>query len=357
LALIREIVRRGVVPGKYPNATQFVADFLVVTRKEAGRLVRLATLDLVVAKSAMGEGALSLGQLGAIADVLDDIAAVSDDAEDVEEAERILAQVGATNDANALKGLGKRIMGELDPDGKRPKDDDPVERTGNSLRTGYLKNGLLKIIGQLSAEAGAQLMGLLGPLAAPRTDPDGRDPRDADERDGDALAEVIGLAAKCNEHTQGGDDVAVSVTVPLERLENVDGGRTLLPGIGKFSPEALRRMACDARVIPVVLGSKGEVLDVGRSSRLATTAQRRALEVRDKGCVFPGCCRSTKWCTPHHVRHWAQGGPTDLGNMALLCAHHHRKIHHSEWEIQMRDGLPWLIPPAWLDPLRAPLRV
>ena len=109
-------------------------------------------------------------------------------------------------------------------------------------------------------------------------------------------------------------------------------------------------------MIPAVFGTAGQPLVVGRASRFATTAQRRALTLRDKGCAHPGCGRGPRWTTPHHVVPWAQGGATDLTNLVLLCQAHHRVVHHSDWEIRFRDGVPEFLPPAWLDRARTPRR-
>ena len=95
-----------------------------------------------------------------------------------------------------------------------------------------------------------------------------------------------------------------------------------------------------------------EPLDVGRASRTVSPAQRRALTIRDRGCVFPGCDRPPGWCDGHHIVHWADGGPTDLANLALLCHHHHKAIHEGGWsmarapdgslEFTRPDGTPLL---------------
>src|SRR5215212_4840076 len=115
-----------------------------------------------------------------------------------------------------------------------------------------------------------------------------------------------------------------------------------------------RRLACDATVIPMVLGSASEPLDVGRATRLIPPAIRRALIARDRGCAFPGCRRPPRWCDAHHIQHWADGGPTSLVNLVLLCDFHHDVIHHGQWTVTITDGRPVFVPPAWLDPTRSP---
>jgi hypothetical protein len=84
---------------------------------------------------------------------------------------------------------------------------------------------------------------------------------------------------------------------------------------------------------PVLGGAPSQPLDVGRASRVVTPAQRNALAIRDGGCVFPDCQRPLAWCEGHHLRHWLDGGPTDLANLALVCRAHHRAVHEGGWQL------------------------
>jgi hypothetical protein len=98
-------------------------------------------------------------------------------------------------------------------------------------------------------------------------------------------------------------------------------------------------------------------LDVGREQRTVTAGQWAALVVRDRGCAFPGCTRPAEWCIAHHIVHWADGGPTDLDNLVLLCGYHHRVVHHSGWQVIMAaDRHPQFLPPPWVDPDQTPRR-
>ena len=94
-----------------------------------------------------------------------------------------------------------------------------------------------------------------------------------------------------------------------------------------LAPSVVRRLACDAAVIPALLGSEGEVVDLGRAVRLFTPGQLRRLWLRDGGCTFPGCTMPAHWCDGHHLVHWADGGATVLVNAALLCERHHTVVH------------------------------
>jgi hypothetical protein len=125
-----------------------------------------------------------------------------------------------------------------------------------------------------------------------------------------------------------------------------------------ISAAEARRMACDARIIPAVLGSDSQVLDLGRSRRLFSGAVRRALVLRDRGCSFPMCDRPARWSEGHHVRAWPNGGLTEPDNGCLVCRFHHRLLHDgSGWQVRIAaDGLPEYLPPSTIDPARRPRR-
>jgi hypothetical protein len=225
----------------------------------------------------------------------------------------------------------------------------------------------VRVTGWLDQDGAAAVRAALDPLCAPRTmrrapsgdnDADPADVRSAGQRRVDALVEVCRLASACGElPDNGGDRPQVVVTIDFDRLREQVGVGTFEDG-SQLSPAAVRRLACDAGIIPVMLGSASQVLDVGRQSRLATGALRRALVLRDRGCAFPGCDRPPRWTDAHHIVHWSNGGPTELPNLVLLCGYHHRLIHHSEWQVRInpKDGLPDFIPPAYIDPDQRPRR-
>ncbi|WP_244266541.1 HNH endonuclease signature motif containing protein [Pseudarthrobacter chlorophenolicus] len=123
---------------------------------------------------------------------------------------------------------------------------------------------------------------------------------------------------------------------------------------GPVAATTLRKIACDADIIPAVLGTHSEVLDLGRKTRLFTPAQRLALTARDQGCSFPNCTIPAPWCEAHHITYWSHGGDTDTANGALLCTHHHHLIHKEHWTITTTNGTPTFIPPPHIDPTQTP---
>ncbi|WP_181032600.1 MULTISPECIES: HNH endonuclease signature motif containing protein [unclassified Arthrobacter] len=135
---------------------------------------------------------------------------------------------------------------------------------------------------------------------------------------------------------------------------------TVSPGsfafTGPVAAATVRELACDAEMLPVVLSGEGRILDVGRAQRLFPPHMRRALHARDGGCAFPGCSIPGPWTEAHHIRYWNRGGPTSTDNGVLLCSHHHHEVHKENWKIRIRAGVPWFVPPAYVDPDRVPLR-
>ncbi len=125
---------------------------------------------------------------------------------------------------------------------------------------------------------------------------------------------------------------------------------------GPVTATTVRKIACDADIIPVLLGSNGRILDIGRTTRIFPTHIRKAITARDHGCAFPGCTIPAPWCEAHHITYWSHGGTTSTDNGALLCTHHHHLIHKEQWKIQVKNGIPWFIPPPHIDPRQKPQR-
>jgi Domain of unknown function (DUF222) len=123
---------------------------------------------------------------------------------------------------------------------------------------------------------------------------------------------------------------------------------------GPVTASTIRKIACDADIIPVLLGSEGRILDIGRTTRIFPPHIRKALNTRDQGCTFPNCTIPAPWCEAHHITYWSRGGPTNTDNGVLLCTHHHHLIHKEQWKIHIKNGIPWFIPPPHIDPRQQP---
>ena len=145
--------------------------------------------------------------------------------------------------------------------------------------------------------------------------------------------------------------VVLTVVTTLAELRAGIPGTAHLDTGEPLSVAAVRHLACDANVVPVVTNGPSQVLDLGRSCREFNRAQRRAVAVRDRGCVAPGCDQPPSACHVHHSRWWARGGPTDIDKAALLCGFHHRLVHRQDWGITLAaNGFPQLHPPPHIDP-------
>jgi len=185
----------------------------------------------------------------------------------------------------------------------------------------------------LDAEGEATLQAALDPLTKPRPGADEHglrqlDPRTASQRRADALVEILTRAGQTDDsdHPTSGAG-RVQITTSLDALAGkVPGGGFDEHG-HRLSASAIRRLACDADLIPVVMGGPSEPLDVGRVKRLFTPGQRRAVYLRDRHCSFPGCTVPAAWTQIHHVIHWVFGGRTDVLNAAALCQRHHTTVH------------------------------
>ncbi|MGC0274617.1 DUF222 domain-containing protein [Pseudactinotalea sp. Z1739] len=229
---------------------------------------------------------------------------------------------------------------------KPPKDleaEEHGQRIRRALYTLPAAGGMTEYRVFLDPEGAAIIDATLSALSKPQPAEDGTpDPRSAPRRRADALVTIIQRGVSAPEGISQTTKAQVFVTIPLSDLRSETNGAGITMTGQVLSPETVRRMACDASIIPAVLGSKGEILDQGHDERLFTRAQQRALWHRDKGCSFPGCTIPAQWCQAHHVQFWANGGPTDLANGALLCQRHHTHVHsHDLTATVTPTGVTW----------------
>ena len=276
-------------------------------------------------------------------------------------AEATLIQWAARLPAGQLRRAGERILAHVAPEIADRAEEAALrrqERRAHHTRFFTLSrpvNGIIRLTGSLDIESAAIIEAALQPLCRP-TPGDDRTPG---QQRADALTDICRLTLHTSElPTHGGEPAQVAVTVafnPLTkalRAGHLDNGE-------RVSASTARRVACDAKILPLILGSDSQILDAGRTRRLATGPLRRALTIRDQGCTFPDCDRPPRWTDAHHLVSWIDGGPTSLDNMILLCRRHHRLLHDPDhgWHARLgADGLPEFIPPPWIDPTRQPRR-
>ncbi|MBL0004988.1 MAG: DUF222 domain-containing protein [Actinomycetales bacterium] len=242
-----------------------------------------------------------------------------------------LLDMGIADGPKGVRSLRPALLAAHGADGEFQADADTAERLVSLSRPSTDELGALTYQLILDPVGAAALEAAIGPLSAPVPGPDSeRDPRSPQLRRGQALIEVCRRATSAGDRPPSGVKTTLMLTMSYDDLATRTGAATVIgsaQGGSLIAPETVRRLACDANVIPTVLGGRGEILDQGRSTRLATPGQLAALWLRDAGCSFPGCTTPAHWCDAHHLVHWADGGASDLTNLALLCGRHHSVVH------------------------------
>ncbi len=356
------------------STATWLADAANLTRREAGRLIAagqgLARFPLVA--DAARSGSVLPGQAEAITQVLDDL---PDDfpTDTIREAQQLLVGFAASHNSVELRRLTSHLVEILDPATAETREAARLDREHRlAERTRHLTfsddhHGSVLIRGSLPvAEAEPFIRIIDAYTAAIKRGIERLDPHT--EYVTPAMRRADALLAMVNHHSQeslapnhGGDRPRIVITLPYDKLLADCRDARLLSTADTIDPGTARRLLCDADLMPAILGGPSEVLDVGRTQRLVTPAIRAALELRDGGCVFPGCTTPARDCEAHHIIPWRLGGPTALSNLVLLCAHHHGTIEPSHnpdadrWKIRLRtDSVPEIIPPLRVDPSQRP---
>src|ERR1700686_3265562 len=243
----------------------------------------------------------------------------------------------------------------LDPKAYEAEQTERVENRKLTITT--CDDGAVLIKGVFDPEGGAALRTAWEPLARKSG---AHDDRSREKRLADAAVEVavhaMDIGAVPQQATQR---THLQVTVPLETMLGLPGA----PGADmEFPPQPLsaqtvERLACDASVTRILPDSEAMGIDPGRAKRTISGPARKALNVRDRGCTWPGCERTASWCDGHHLKHWAHGGTNQPPNLTLLCSRHHWMVHEGNWQIvRGDDGKMLTIPPTvtFGPPSRAP---
>jgi len=208
------------------------------------------------------------------------------------------------------------------------------------------ENGDVQVYGIFDPEGGAVLRTAWEPLARSSGAGDYRSP---EKRLADAAVEVAMYALDSGLIPQKGSQrTHLQVTTSLETLRGLPGASAAEMELSlPISSKTVERLACDALITRIVLGSDSMVIDVGRAKRTISGPARKALNVRDGGCTWPGCERPASWTSGHHLKHWIHGGTNEPPNLTLLCYRHHWLVHEGSWQIvRGDDGRMLTIPPT-----------
>lgn len=253
-----------------------------------------------------------------------------------------LLAAAAEHDAKALRRLGKRILDVVAPELGEAQEAAALAaeeaRAHAAAELVLVDDGAGRCHGRFTvpSHVGAMLRRHLLALANParHTDDELHDAsgewKPLHRRLGEALVEYVERYPTDHTPQTAGVNATVVVTMTLEQLLG-EHTTALLDDGAHMSAGQARRLACEARVIPVVLGSRSQPLDLGRTTRLYTKAQRIALGLRDGGCTARGCETTASGCHAHHDEPWSRHGLTDLANGRLLCPRHHRLAHDSQY--------------------------
>lgn len=311
--------------------------------------------------AALADGALSLPQAQAIVGTLEP-AAPRADIEQLAWAEDALVSAATEPSAPLVPELlvtqARAYAAVLDPDGVLPSAE--RQRAMRSLRLSQRRDGMWRLEMQSPPEDGSALKSLLDAYTGPRVKVAFRDDDDGpagagagagapsiDDRSPEQKRHDV-LVALVRAHAASGDAPVAGGEAPVLVLTGtIDAYTAYLQGVahpertltiehtGSIVPiETIERLLCEAKLQHAVVSSCVHTLALGRSERLFTRAQRRALAVRDTGCRVPGCGMPVGWCEAHHIVPWQLGGPTDVDNGILVCSYHHHEIHAGRLRVE-----------------------
>ncbi len=345
-----------------------------LTRREASGAVyqaRALAENRGVGRAA-SQGQIGSGQARAIGKVLKGLAPQLD-ATQQQAAESTMLSLAKSMDADQLARSAGRVLAvvkpEATPDEEATRRQREVEAAHQqrSLRF-YHEGASIRFDGSLPRLEGEKWIALLNARseARRRTALEARDrlaeSTTPEQRRADALIDLLNAASNATPEP-GAGAARVIVRLDYQQLHDEAAAAGLIGLDQELTAGELRRLCCDAEIIPVVLGGASQPLDVGRLSRLITAPIRSTLTVRDGGCAFPGCDVRPELCEAHHIEPWWTGASTSVSNLVLLCHHHHGLIepakyaNRDQWQVIIaRDGLPDFIPPARLDPNQGPIR-
>jgi hypothetical protein len=245
----------------------------------------------------------------------------------------------------------------LDQDGSEPQERETVRHRSATL--GRPRDGIVPLRADLLPDVAAQLQRIFDATCSPRVrfgdpgeeDVDIVDDRTRPQKQHDALANALTVAAASGKlPTIGGAAPTLLVSV---REEDLREGRGWGDAEGCDQPVPLPgavHVGCAGVIQRVLTGKNGRILSIGTEERVFNRHQRRAITLRDGGCIIPGCGIPAGWCEIHHVHAHAHGGPTHTDNGVLLCWAHHRFIDTGPWRIRMNHGTPEIQAPHWFDP-------
>ncbi len=349
-----------------------------VSRSEATQLVRAGVLmstppttlwESAIA-TALTSGSLAVAAAEAIRCGLSPIADSAPASDLLAACERLLERVPLVS-LDELRREARAARDRLDEAGIARREKERFD--SRYLKRWVRDDGMYQGAFLLDPESGLHVFGALDAILAPRrsvrfvdtaTGPSTRnaadsrddsvetDTRTRDQRQADALVDIVRLAVDADTGTLFGlRRPAVRVVVTEATLEAAGGDGFLEGDAQPVSRETVDRFVCDTGMIGIKFDRRHQIIDLGRTQRLFSSPQRLAISVRDGGCIFPSCSKPPSGCEAHHITEWRNGGRTDARDGVLLCRHHHMLVHNNHWQIlRDDDDQYWLKPPRSEDP-------
>ncbi|MGN6575574.1 MAG: DUF222 domain-containing protein, partial [Nocardioides sp.] len=303
------------------------------------------------ARAAFADGGIELDQVKAIVRAAEKIPAAATDQEREDAEAALVAKAVNGMNARGLRQAGRRMLERIN---RRLADEQEAgmledENDEAEVKTSMYvwDNGDGTFSGKFTIPElhGQLLKSFLENLSSPRRyglNKAGEPVTDESVQgtyNGLSYYEKLGAAfTELLEHmpTKGFGGVAATMIVKIDHDRLIDGlGSAGLDTGVNIATSAARRLSCNAGILPAVLGGRSEILDLGRTRRLHSKAQRNALSLRYDTCAAEGCERPFAWCDIHHPHAWSQGGPTDLDNGLPLCGHHHRRAHDRRYDMRI----------------------
>jgi hypothetical protein len=299
--------------------------------------------------TALADGAVNLDQARVITAALDRLPNDLEPAQVVKAEEHLIGEAPHFS-LKELTRLGEHLLEVIAPEqyddllGQQLEREERRARERTALRVKPLGEGLCRVTATLSEAAANRLLTTLDAYTSPRhRQGDVDSPAEAAylpiaKQRGQAFCALLEHLDPTKLPAHGGDATSLVITISLDQLrERLGAGEVIGHDTHRLAAGEIRRLACTARLIPAVLGTNSETLDLGRSSRLFSRAQVKALRLRDRGCRADGCTVPVTWTEAHHLDPWSRGGTTDLTNALLLCNWHHHRIHDDRY---LHERLP-----------------
>jgi hypothetical protein len=353
-----------------PNVASWTAPRTLTdpaTNHRAEALARSLDTRWTVLGTALAEGSVNLAQAKVITDSLDVLAAADIDPGLLTQAEAHLVELAGTYAPRQLRILGRKILSVIAPD---TFDDEERKRLEKEEQRAHARarlsmrrrgDGTVSLQATLSEVAAARLRSVLDAFTSPRhnhaakstdnatgdqtgssagwggpcplTDPATGQKVPHDQRLGLAFGSLLESLDPTLLPNKAGAGTTLVITMDLADLLNGVGAGTLPDG-SRISAGQVRRLACNAGLVPAVLGGKSEVLDLGRAERFFSGKQKQAMGIRHRTCRAEGCQVPAEWCEAHHDNPWSKGGRTDLEDGILLCPFHHHRVHDDRHLVQ-----------------------